>query len=125
MNKLIEDLRAAKARLGEAKEAVFQAEAAVYLHYKEQLADEGTFNVEDLKIKTGFYDKWSQEALIEARSGYPKDEPFPFLTEYKPDTKQLKYLKEHKPALYEIVKVALSRTPKKPSFEIKGEKNDD
>jgi hypothetical protein len=124
INTLIDSLRVAKEKLAEQKEAVLQAEITLYEALKEQIPAEGTLSLGALKIKTGFYQKWSQESLIEARRKYPSGEPFPFSMVYEPDNKQLKYLAEYRPELYEIVRPALSLTPKKPSFEIKGGKDE-
>ena len=122
---LIENLRLAKANLSAAKEQVFQAEAAIYRHYENQLPQEGTFKDGDLKIQTSFYYKWGQEALLTAKANYPSSEPWPFELQYLPDNKQIKYLKEYRKELYDILQSALTITPKKPAFLLKGEKEND
>ena len=125
MQDLIENLRLAKVNLAKAKEDLFKAEVAVYESVKDKLPEEGTFKEGDLKIKTGHYYKWNQETLLLSKANFPKDDPWPFVSEYKPDNKSIKYLKEHKPNVYKILLPALVVTPKKPSFEILGMKDDD
>ena len=124
MQELIDKLRQAKLNLADAKEKLFQAEVAVYEAVKDKLPTEGTFKEGDLKIKTGFYQKWNQEALLASKAEFPSDDPFPFIMEYKPDNKSIAYLKENKPTVYALLVPALTLTPKKPSFEIKGMKDD-
>jgi hypothetical protein len=124
MNTLIEKLRSAKNDLALAKAKVLEAEIALYKEYQDKIPEEGSFKVDDLTIKTGFYPKWDQESLAIAEQAFPKSEPFPFSMEYKPDNKALSYLKEHKPMLYEKIAVALSLTQKKPAFTLKGMKDE-
>jgi hypothetical protein len=125
MNELIYKYRSAKNDLAEAKARLLEAEIALYQFYKNEIPEEGSFKVEDLTIKTGFYQKWNQEALTKVEYSYPRKEKFPFSLEFKPDNRAISYIKDHRPDLYVMIEQALSLTPKKPSFSLKGEKNDD
>lgn len=116
---LVENLRIARGAVEAAKEQELQAQIAIYNTVKDELPESGSYKNGSLKITTGFYQKWNQESLAQARMAFPENEEFPFSLEYKPDNKALAYFKKHKPELFSVISSALTLTPKKPSFEIK------
>ena len=120
---LIDSWKHAKEKTDEAKADLLSVENQII----ETLGDElkkGTNNFGDLKIVCANSEKWSQEELAIARNSWPKDVEFPFLSEYKPDNKQLKYLKEHNETTYGLLEKALSIAGKKPAFSLKSDKGE-
>lgn len=81
-----------------------------------ELKEQGTTTLGEIKITTGYAQKWDQEAIVT----YLKDKGLPlmpFKTEFKPDTKKMNALKEAYPADYaELERAALTLTEKKPTF---------
>lgn len=120
---LIDSWKEAKDNSDNAKENLLSVENKII----ETLGDElkkGTNNFGELKIVCANQEKWSQEELAIARNAWPNDVEFPFVSEYKPDNKQLKYLKEHNESAFALLEKALSVSGKKPAFSLKSEKGE-
>ena len=101
-----------------AQEDHLQTEINLYNAVKHTLPDKGTTMLDSgMKITTGFTEKWDQSVL--ANMEWVAPVPFPFIAEYKPDAKQVAYIRENVPAAYKILSNALTLTPKKPIFTYK------
>ena len=79
-----------------------------------------------VKITTGMDEKWDSNLVNDIYQRWSDGEIatlpfFPFITDWKPESKKLSILKEtmSEAAFYKIFSDALTIKPKKPSFEIK------
>lgn len=117
---LSENLRIAKAKFAVAKKEVEDCEIAIYNAAEKSLPEKGTAHVTGVKIVTGYTEKWDDDALaiIEQTWAQTSNLAFPFKKTYKPDGKSITCLRENAEVAYKILAVALTVTPKKPSFEL-------
>lgn len=84
----------------------------------------GTNKFDDVPvvIVCGDEKKWDQEKL---KALAPTIEYFPFKIEYKEDSKGIKWTMQNAPAVWAQLLPALTVKPRKPSFQIKGEKGEE
>jgi hypothetical protein len=111
-----------KAALQAAQEDHLQSEIAIYNEVEDQLPDRGTFQFGDIKIVTGFTEKWDQAKLNEIYNVWDQPLKFPFKGEWKPDGKAISYLRENAPEAYRMLSDALTLTERKPLFSLKEHK---
>lgn len=112
----------AKKAVQDAQDHLLAVEVEIWDHEKHRLPPKGTTTLDtDLKIVTGFTEKWDQESLNRAYQAWDAPVPFPFKGEWKPDGKALTYLKDNLPAHYKALQEALTLTDRKPGFSMKGE----
>lgn len=78
-------------------------------------------------MSLGFYEKYDQDKLGEIEKEWPTKSnlPFPFKIELKADGKQISYLRENAKDAYALIAQALTLTPKKPSFVLVDEKEEE
>ena len=110
-----------KTALTAAQDAHLQSEIDLFNKVKEQLPKKGTYALGDIKIMTGYSEAWDQEKITQAWNLWPDASkiPFPFSTEWKPDGKQVTYIRENLPDLYKTLSNCLTLKPKKPAFSLK------
>ena len=108
-----------KQAVKEAQARLLQAEIAIYEAVKTELPEKGTSTFGPIKVVTGFTESYDQSALNIAYEQWPDGIPFPFMGEWKPDGKQLSYLRDHRPELYDRLTSAITIKPKKPAFAVK------
>lgn len=121
---LLESLKSAKQKFKESEKALLDVQYAIFESVKDKLPEEGTTHFDGLKISTGFYSKWSDVLLEKAEQKWKHNVPFPFKKVYKADGKQVNYLKKNMPMAYADFEIALTVTPRKPSFTLTGEEED-
>lgn len=120
---LIEAWKTAKTLFDEAKANILAVENSIL----ETLGDElqkGTNHFGELKIVCANGEKWDQLELAVARNAWPDSVPFPFVSEYKPDNKQITYIRNHNPEAFKIIEKALTVSGKKPAFSLKADKGE-
>lgn len=120
---LVENLRVAKANLAIAQQAVIDAESAIYSAGESILPEKGTTHFEGVTVVTKVYEKWNDAELSVIEQTWPtvSNLPFPFKKTYKADGRSVTYIRENAKPAYDILAKALTVTPAKPSFELKGE----
>lgn len=118
---LIDVWKIAKQHSDKAKEDLLTVETSIIKVLGDELK-KGTNNFGELKITCSNSERWDQLEIASARNSWPSTVPFPFVSEYQPDNKQISYIKEHNPEAYKLLEKALSISPKKAAFSIKKEK---
>ena len=127
---LVENLKTAKANLKIAQDGLLAAESAIYLAAETalgKLPEKGTVHCSGVKMSLGFYEGWEQSKLAELEKEWPTKSnlPFPFKIELKADGKQISYLRENAKDAYALLAQALTLKPKKPSFVLADEKEEE
>lgn len=122
---LVDTLKLAKANLKKAQAEVTEAEYAVFLAGGNRIPEKGTIYMNgEIKVATGFTEIWDEELLQGIEQTWPtvSNLPFPFKKIFKADGKQITYLRDNVKPNYDIIAVALTLKPKKPSFTLADEK---
>ena len=115
---LIDNWKRTKAVLTEAQDAHMKSEYALYEDAKSDIPEKGTFHYGDIKIVTGFTEKWDQDAISKIYQAWDSDLKFPFKGEWKPDGKAISYIRENASGVYKKLSEALTLSPKKPAFSL-------
>jgi hypothetical protein len=119
LKQLINELRFAREVERNANKARLDVEQRIIAELGDQVPEKGTLTLGDLRIATGFTDKWCQESVQEllAENVLPFS---PFNVEFKPDAKKMRTLEEIDQQAYRTVRSLCTSTPKKPSLTLKG-----
>lgn len=113
----------AKAAEDAANARRIEIESRIYELTQKDLPEKGTHTLPTgMKIVTGFSESWDENAINEAYQKWQAPLPFPFKGQWKPDAKQITYVRENCPELYALIQPALTLKPKKPAFSIPAEK---
>ncbi len=119
---LIAEWKRTKAALTAAQDAHLQSEINLYNAVKERLPKKGRFHAGDVIITTGYSEKWQQDKLNEIHNNWHFAVPFPCKREWKPDAKQVSYIRDNLPEAYKALSESLELKEQKPAFTLKTEK---
>jgi hypothetical protein len=75
----------------------------------------------NIKVTTGFTEKWDQSRLQDIKKSWTANVPFPFKDELKPVSEALKVVRSITPSLGKEIDTALTVSPSKPYFSYKDE----
>ena len=122
LNDLTEQWKAAKQQEADAAARRIAVESRIYEITQASLPEKGTYTTDTgMKITTGYTEKWDDAEIAKAYQSWPVESVrFPFEPVYKPDGKAIGVIREGIPDLYRLLQPALTLTPKKPAFSVKG-----
>lgn len=114
---------AEKNKEAEANAERIRIESRIYELTQNDLPEKGTHTLPTgMKIVTGYAESWDEDVLNTAYQNWQAPLPFPFKGQWKPDAKQITYIRENCPELYRLIQPALTLKPKKPAFSLPTDK---
>lgn len=108
---------ALKSDENEAKAHRLQIEELIQDQYASEIKDSGTTTLSHIKITKGVTKSYDQREL-KALQKKILPEAFPFKVELKEDTKGIRYVQEHLPDIWALIKTAITEKPKKAQFSV-------